>query len=861
MRIYELLGSPTVVFRHKPSHEDHLSGPRSRWHPERFHDTKSWQMRLRTNNRVRTRCFYEVDQSYRKELEEQCQLPNPRRRKIRTESQNETSIDPVVVEDINVDDDDHCNDKFWNNAQFLDTRMRPSLLDARMELLASDPDRKMLLTRYKLLDHPYIPDQKAHGSRPVMMGPFHVDRWKASRDFAIERRHANLSYLAPFTACALLECNDQSREKDQWTGPQITPAQSCSTDESNSVIYGNCLVCLQCPCCQNSWFLIHRTGVNLSRVCISNLSRPNQIQTRSTTKLELYSIDVNNKILQISECGSNHVVVRTIVTVTLFLITNNVSNDGSDGSCTGFTLKIVSKVNLGSNNSYESLGSLATACHPQYGNDLVSAKFAVLSRSRETTRSYIHHLFGNGRPIEHLIGNLRNIDLIDFSCSHPMTLWSAATSFVRPTLVEDHCTSRLAFGHGSSLFSVDLRSDKATFQWSPSRAEYVTEGVHSISGILTDWSRVNTVWVSSSSAGKMWELDARMPCREVTRWSIPGLVQDRNTVIPTSGLHGSGTIMTRPSSQYYESKSAVVQPVLCIDKSSGPGNIDLYQKPESGPRFQTASVETSVTPGLSSSPHAYSSIAQSSVFPLVDSSQNAFTCGIVCFRTHISDFLNDTQISGLGFSTDPSEVLCTITTNSLGDIYAHTILECNNGERRKSLIRRDLPLGSSVLLVPELEYSESVCSIAGDLWVTLSNKVTPAIDTQLSVVSTRSNCRQFSTVHREKLRWQCAERQLLEEPDTLTTLTHPGNMSVTNAKHCFDGTKRVKLGSSLIDEAFFYFDELADERNIPTLEQEERHSDLHASHLKNLEEKWNMLAHASNEETSNNTSPTPSIYR
>lgn len=779
------------------------------------------------------------------------------------EPQNEASGDPEVVDEINDDNDDddnHHSNKFWNNAHFLDARMRPLLFDVRMELLASDPDRKMLLTRYQLLDHPYIPDQKAYGRSPVMMGPFHVDRWKASRDFAMERRHTNISYLAPFTACALLECNDQSREKDQWTGPQINPAQSCTVDESNSVIYGNCLVCLTCPCCQKNWFIIHRTGVNLSRVCVSNLTLPQQGQTRSKTKMEVPSIDVRNRILQISECGSSHVVVRTTATVTLFQITNNVSDDGGDGSCTGFSLKIVSKVKLECYNSFESLGSLAIACHPQYGNDLVSAKFAVLSRTLETTRSYIHHMFGNGRPVEHLIGNLRNVDLIDFSCTNPMILWSAATSFVRPALVEDHCTSRLALGHGSSLFSIDLRSDKGTFQWSPSQADYITEGVHSISGILTDWNRANTVWVSSSSAGKMWELDARMPCREVTRWSIPGLVQDRNTIIPTSGLHGSGTIMTRPSSRYNESTNAVVQPILCVDKSPGPGSIDLYQQPESRPRFQTASVETSVTPGLSSA-GAYSSIAQSSVFPLVDSSQNVFTCGLVCFRTHISDFLNDTQVSELGFSTDPSEVLCTITSNSLGDIYAHTLLECSSGEGRKSIIRRDFPLGNSVLVVPELKCSERACSIAGDLRVTLSNKVTPAIDAQLSVVSSRSNCRQFSTVHREQLRWRSAESQLLDEPDTLITLSHPERNSVTNAKHCADGTKRVKFGSSLFDEALSHFDDLADERCIPSMEHDAGRSDLHTSNLTTFEEKWNKLALASNEGTPNNTFPTPSIYR
>ena len=844
-RIYELLGAPVLVYRHKPSHlGDGQEIPFC-------YDARSLQKRLSAPNRVRSRFYYEVDQSFRQELGGKKRKKKSKGRGVETQPQKDECSGENEGSNHNGNEGTNGDDSFWDNEEFLMGRIRPILLNARQGLLSSDPDVEMILKRYKLLDHPYIPAPKVNGRKGVTMkGEFHMDRWKASQELSIERRNTELSYLAPFSSSALLEFSKKS------PGSENSHTFTRPIDELDPNMYGNCLVCLLCPCCQDRWLLIHRSGKNLSKVCIGKLSLPQGLPDDSKNVSTASSIDVGNRILQIAECGTNHIVVRTLRTVTLISLVRMQSGNTERG-CVGVSLKTVCETHLETHSTVESLVSLAAVCHPNYGNDLVAPKFAALSRSLDNTRYFIHHLYGDGDPVEHRISNLRTMELIDFSCANPMVLWSAATSYVRPALVEDFCTSRLSFGHGSSLFTVDLRSNDAIFQWSPSQAEFVTEGVHSISGILTDWNRTHTIWASSLSAGRMWEIDGRMPCRHVTSWSIPDLAKDSNTIMPEEGLHGYGTILIQPSSTYYTMEDAVIQPVLRLDKTPGAGRIDLYQRPEVGPRFQTPSLECSAAPGLSSSDDVYSSIAFSSVFPLVESSQSIFPCGLACFRSPVSKFLTDNQVRDLHLSYCATDVLCTITTNSNGDLYAHTLLECSTDEERKSAIRRDLPIGCSMLIIPEIEVKDDVGSVCSEsaLKVTLSNEVSVSIDTHLSpVVLSRRDCRKFSTIYLEQLPSQSAESQLLLEPDVLETISHPENVIVHNEKNLSVATT-VKLGSSLKEAA------LANSGGVecksPKLSSEDAdggRSDLNKAVLEAHEESWNCPSFAVKEETTQDQS-------
>jgi len=856
---YEMLGAPVVLYRHKPSHLLGYHGKGASYR-EKFRNVEGWKERMNAAARVRSRWYYELDQESRKELETKKRKYSRQEKKRTCERTQATS--PQAEDSKENGASDASNDErgpddtFWDNSEFLDSRIRPILLQSRQELLASDPDIQMFLKRYKLLDHSYVPGQESCARKSFMKGSFHVDRWNASRDFCMERRKADLSYLAPFNTAALVECSELAPD-NEIISTEKGMEYSRSLDESSPQVFGNCLVCLPCHCCEGSWFLIHRSGNNLSKVCVSKLNIPQSLCATPKSGVETSSVDVGNRILQISECGPRYVVVRTASSVSLFLLVFNKSEHGENRSCACVSLlKSVSEINL---QSFQSLTSLDIACHPKYGNDLVGPKLAVLSRSLESNRNFIHHAMGIEEPTEHLIRNLRNIELVDFSCFNPMILWSAATSYVRPALVEDYCTARLAFGHGSSLFSVDLRCNKGTFQWSPSEAEFVTECIHSISGIHTDWHRTTTVWVSSTSAGKLWEIDSRMPCREVSSWSMPGLVKDSSTVMPKMGHHGSGTLMIQPALRYYQCNGNVNPPILLIDKTPG-SVIEIYQQAESGPRFQTSSLESSAAHSLSSFNGEFSSIAFSSVFPVTDSSENVFSCGLACFRTRTSDFLTNAQMADLGLSNHQGNVLCTITTTSKGDIFSQSLLESSVMEEQKRVAHQMLPIGSSMLVVPNVESNGQLGygTSGNTLGITISNRVEAAIDTELSVVMNRSECRHFSASRMEQLSSQSANEQLLVEPDLLEMILHPTVFKVAKTKDAIYDLTTVKVGSSLIREALSNQSHDLPGLISSSLEANDiGRSDLSHTLLKTHEKNWNNPLLATHEEASKSGAPSP----
>ena len=106
------------------------------------------------------------------------------------------------------------------------------------------------------------------------------------------------------------------------------------------------------------------------------------------------------------------------------------------------------------------------------------------------------------------VHNLQVISLIDWSSSHPMCLWAAAKSYVSPAVCSTQATVvPPTADFGNALYGIDLRSNVATCLWSPSGNEFLTEGVASISGLMTDWRKDHCLWIRSISAGKTWELD------------------------------------------------------------------------------------------------------------------------------------------------------------------------------------------------------------------------------------------------------------------------------------------------------------------------------------------------------------------
>eukprot|EP00751_Fragilariopsis_kerguelensis_P046540 CAMPEP_0170986564 /NCGR_PEP_ID=MMETSP0736-20130129/6158_1 /TAXON_ID=186038 /ORGANISM="Fragilariopsis kerguelensis, Strain L26-C5" /LENGTH=417 /DNA_ID=CAMNT_0011410725 /DNA_START=304 /DNA_END=1558 /DNA_ORIENTATION=- len=260
-----------------------------------------------------------------------------------------------------------------------------------------------------------------------------------------------------------------------------------------------------------------------------------------------------------------------------------------------------------------------------------------------------------------------------------MCLWSAASSYIRPALSPGAISkmqgqTKSPFGLGSSLFTIDLRSNSATFQWSPSAEEMTTEGVHSINGILTDWTRDNTLWVTSTSAGKTWEIDGRMPCQAVNTWSLTALCEaSRDITVPRKAFLGENSLLTKPVSNHndiFDEMSRLDDsPLVKVDTDYRAKGIHLFQKPLHKPRFQTDSLECIASPGIQCTEDEETSIATSSFFGLTDVSDDVYICGISSIRFPVGSFVDSNEDDVWPkYLEHKMKILCTLTMSNNGDI-------------------------------------------------------------------------------------------------------------------------------------------------------------------------------------------------
>lgn len=301
--------------------------------------------------------------------------------------------------------------------------------------------------------------------------------------------------------------------------------------------------------------------------------------------------------------------------------------------------------------------------------------------------------------------------MIDYSTSNPMCLWSAALSYVRPAPAPSFIRklkgqAKGSFGLGSSLYMIDLRSNTGTFQWSPSAEEFTVEGVHSISGLLTDWTRDNKVWVTSTSAGKTWEIDGRMPCRAVTTWSLTSNCEPSSGMtLSSKGFHGENSLLTPTLS--YSGNTDVNNnhlvdngpPLVKVDTEFGTTGIHMFQGPLNGPRFQTDSVETIATPGIDFSKEA--SIATSSYFALPDVRDDSYICGLTSLRLPIEQFVGADETVWKKYRDHNSNILCNLIMTNNGDIYSYSSMETHGNANDESRRFDNLPVGTKAIVVPK----------------------------------------------------------------------------------------------------------------------------------------------------------------
>ena len=333
-----------------------------------------------------------------------------------------------------------------------------------------------------------------------------------------------------------------------------------------------------------------------------------------------------------------------------------------------------------------------------------------------------------------------------------MILHSAATSHVRPALVANFVSKRPTLGLGSSLYTIDLRSDQATFQWSPSAAEFVTECVHSINGLLSDVNKENSLFVASTSAAKCWEIDSRMPYRALDSWSLPGLCHSMGVNTYCGDLHGGKTLLHQPRDEY---RDGVRRPFLSVDTSVEAFDFCVYQRPVTRPLLECQSLEL-----LSGSSLKGVSATRSSVFPLPDVSSRVFTCGITSFRDSVSSILNPRHCRQFNYANPPSMALSVITMTNIGDLYSSVLMECSDrdgmqaakpeamsGSRCLSvaaLVDAGKPSSKSFIKRPQGGYK--MRTVLSDFPATPNSKLTKTI------VETRSECEPFISIPLHEIR-------------------------------------------------------------------------------------------------------------
>ncbi|KAL7542109.1 hypothetical protein ACHAXR_011533, partial [Thalassiosira sp. AJA248-18] len=492
--------------------------------------------------------------------------------------------------------------------------------------------------------------------------------------------------------------------------------------------YGNCLVSVPCRClhCErqsSSWFIIHPSGENLSHLTLSKMLFPRDSSLRGGDKVQ--KIDVGGRILQISQCGAAVSHLKSADQILCFIArtsqycsvvyakATSKPSPGPDECPIEFHVREETRIDLRA-----PFGSLRPSylpvhvtCDPKATVSFCTftcPSIAILSRDYSGNCTTIHRVSLREEPdakTHPFTSSLEDISLIEFDPNDRGVVWAAARSRTRPKLTAGFFKTRngTVAGHGHSLYRIDLRNDSISLVWSPSHAEYLTEGLHSINGIMADAVRPHVVWVSSSSACKVWALDVRHKSAQVVvSWSLPSLCDDFGPQMAVTGIYGGGFLMSQPLQSSWPSNNRVISSPTMFSLKKDPNShaVNVHQFPSAMPRFYTQPLESAGFGEVSKLKYDVNSIARSAIFPLPDVSSNIFNTGLATLQCPSRTALNEKQLDRLGYHTPPVNVTYVITMTSLGDMYCHSLLETDALEETQARQFSGLPVGTMAVPVP-----------------------------------------------------------------------------------------------------------------------------------------------------------------
>jgi len=492
--------------------------------------------------------------------------------------------------------------------------------------------------------------------------------------------------------------------------------------------HGNCLIAVPCQCqyCkqqQPSWFLIHPTGENLSCVAINKIVLPRSCQDTSLHNHKTcQKVDVGGRVLQISQCGTavSHfqsanqivcLVARTPQYCSILYVKSAMISHEEEKCSIEFHIQEESRIDLRA-----PLGSM----HPSYLPVHVTCdqkttvsyftypSFAILSCDYLSKCNTIHRVTLREEPdakAHSLSSTLADISLIEFCTDDRLAVWAAARSRIMPKLSTGFFKARngTVTGYGHSLFWINLRNESASLVWSPSHSEYITEGLHSINGIMTDSTNEHVLWVSSSSACKVWALDVRYKSAKVlVSWSLPSLCDDLGPQVDVTGIYGAGVLMSQPPARVTTSFQSDQPPFMfSVKKDPNSHAVGVHQFPSAMPRFHTKSLESAGFRQVPKLKYDVSSIARSSIFPLPDVSSGIFNIGLATLQCSSHTCLSEKLLGHLGYETPPTSVIYAISMTSLGDMYCHTLLQTDAIKETQDVQFPGIPIGAKAITIPD----------------------------------------------------------------------------------------------------------------------------------------------------------------
>ena len=348
--------------------------------------------------------------------------------------------------------------------------------------------------------------------------------------------HMSEQRIAESSVCASTLADDTSFTADSEEEEMI--ADEVKSGKMNSQElgvggpsgYGNCMFTFQHRDSKAiSSYMVRPTGDDLSSVTLCKIHFPT-FPDEGDVEDEI-SIQLDARVLQIANFGdtlleeSIKFVVRTSVSCTVMSV--SAINGANEASHSERHVQLCEGPRIEMSSSLPSYLPLSVTCDSKSLSHFTYPSFSILSLDGiSSTAVHCVTLREDGPfvKVHNFARSLADISLIEYNRRDRTALWAAARSAKLPKLSLGFLKARSGYvtGYGHSLYRIDLRTDESTLVWSPSNALYFSEGVHSLNGIKPDESRDHLLWVSSTSACKVWCLDVRYERpRVVASWSLP----------------------------------------------------------------------------------------------------------------------------------------------------------------------------------------------------------------------------------------------------------------------------------------------------------------------------------------------------